>query len=630
MAGVTEDDAPRLRRVRASPAPTTSDPIEIAMDAEAEGVAPEGVAHEVLRKQSALIGWQIASERAGFALKVLTGIAGLVAAGVLGLMAWNAGRADGVVIEAFAVPPDLAAKGYSGQALASRVQDRLNELQAETWDVRPAATYLNSWGHDIRVEIPTTGVSLGDVDQVLRGWLGHETHVAGDLVRAPEGLSLTIRSGDRGTEVTGKEADMRALVQRAAEALYGQTQPYRYGAYLAGKGRNPEARAVLERLADDGPTQERAWALARLAQLEDDPRLGLARAHEAVALDPKLALGWLAIANRSRDVATQKAALGKAAALIQGRGHGGYSDKMVLLSHAVAANLNTYNANYFACANEARDALKLARDGRTRGQLESSVAFCLSQMHETTAAKAAVHNIPDAERMKRLPDGGIEQTFIMSAFVGEDLPALLENATAVKTMLLASANPTAHAYAETRATGMQSIALLASGRLAEGRAMVEKLPSTCHQECDAYRYYFQEVSGDVAGADRKLGELAHLLHQPSAYNYWGRLRLRRGDNEGAAAVFAEGLQYGPWFADLWQGWGEALLNNGDAAGAIAKFAEAQKTAPNWARLHLKWGEALARQGKTKEARAKWTAAAGMDLTPSERAELVEVSRKQTR
>ena len=95
-------------------------------------------------------------------------------------------------------------------------------------------------------------------------------------------------------------------------------------------------------------------------------------------------------------------------------------------------------------------------------------------------------------------------------------------------------------------------------------------------------------------------------------------------------MFAEGLRYGPWFADLWQGWGEALLNNGDAAGAIAKFAEAQKTAPNWARLHLKWGEALARQGKTKEARAKWTAAAGMDLTPSERAELVEVSRKQTR
>ena len=251
-------------------------------------------------------------------------------------------------------------------------------------------------------------------------------------------------------------------------------------------------------------------------------------------------------------------------------------------------------------------------------------------MHETTAAKAAVHNIPDAERMKRLPDGGIEETFIMSAFVGEDWPALLENATAVKTMLLASANPTAHAYAAMRATGMQSIALLASGRLAEGRAMVEKLPSACHQVCDRYRAYYQEVSGDVAGADRKLGDLARLLHGPSDYNYWGRLRLRRGDNEGAAAVFAEGLQYGPWFADLWQGWGEALLNNGDAAGAIAKFAEAQKTAPNWARLHLKWGEALARQGKTKEARAKWTAAAGMDLTPSERAELVEVSRKQTR
>ena len=48
---------PRRRRKRAEPAPTTPDPIEIAMEAEASGVVPEGVAHEVLRKQSQLLGW---------------------------------------------------------------------------------------------------------------------------------------------------------------------------------------------------------------------------------------------------------------------------------------------------------------------------------------------------------------------------------------------------------------------------------------------------------------------------------------------------------------------------------------------------------------------------------------------
>ena len=63
--------------------------------------------------------------------------------------------------------------------------------------------------------------------------------------------------------------------------------------------------------------------------------------------------------------------------------------------------------------------------------------------------------------------------------------------------------------------------------------------------------------------------------------------------------------------------------------AVRKFETAVTLAPRWGRLHLKWGEALARLGKMNEARAKWTAAAGMDLTPSERAELATVSRKST-
>jgi hypothetical protein len=38
-------------------------------------------------------------------------------------------------------------------------------------------------------------------------------------------------------------------------------------------------------------------------------------------------------------------------------------------------------------------------------------------------------------------------------------------------------------------------------------------------------------------------------------------------------------------------------------------------------LHLKWGEALARQGRADEAKAQFAAAARLDLTAAERAEL---------
>ena len=46
---------------RREAAPTTPDPIEIAMEAEASGALPAGVAHRVLVRQEQLIGWQIAS-----------------------------------------------------------------------------------------------------------------------------------------------------------------------------------------------------------------------------------------------------------------------------------------------------------------------------------------------------------------------------------------------------------------------------------------------------------------------------------------------------------------------------------------------------------------------------------------
>ena len=89
-------------------APTTPDPIEIAMEAEALGEAPRGVAHRVLAKQEQLIGWEIADRRAAFALKLLTAFAGLAVVAVLGAMAWRASEAGGLVVEAFVVPPQFA------------------------------------------------------------------------------------------------------------------------------------------------------------------------------------------------------------------------------------------------------------------------------------------------------------------------------------------------------------------------------------------------------------------------------------------------------------------------------------------------------------------------------------------
>jgi hypothetical protein len=254
-------------------APTTPDPIEMAMEADARSEAPGALAREVLKKQSALIGWQIASERAGFTLKVLTGVTGVVVAAVLALMAWQASRADGLVIKPFSVPPELAQHGVTGEAVAGEFLDHINVMAATAQSNQRRRSIFADPGKTVSIEIPSTGVSLDQVDQWLRARLGRQTIVTGELTQAPDGtLSLAVRAGDRPLPLqTGASTDVRALAESASEALFGQEQGIAYYQYLTHEGRWADALQHAQRatLNPDPIEAARAWvgvgvALGRL------------------------------------------------------------------------------------------------------------------------------------------------------------------------------------------------------------------------------------------------------------------------------------------------------------------------------------------------------------------------------
>ena len=107
--------------------------------------------------------------------------------------------------------------------------------------------------------------------------------------------------------------------------------------------------------------------------------------------------------------------------------------------------------------------------------------------------------------------------------------------------------------------------------------------------------------------------------------WWGQALLERGQPDAAIEKFKVANRKGPHFADPLEGWGEALMAKNQSHLALAKFAEAGKYAPNWGRLHLKWGEAAVYAGKPAEAKKQFALAAGLDLTPSEKAELAHQS-----
>src|SRR5262249_46694760 len=102
-----------------------------------------------------------------------------VAFGVYIVQAYND---HSIVIEAFDVPPDLAARGITGKVLATGMLDKLAALDKASASIRAANTYADSW-RGIKVDIPETGISVGELNDYMRDWLGQRTHVTGEVVR---------------------------------------------------------------------------------------------------------------------------------------------------------------------------------------------------------------------------------------------------------------------------------------------------------------------------------------------------------------------------------------------------------------------------------------------------------------
>ncbi len=96
------------------------------------------------------------------ALEAIVGLILFLVFAAVASAVYQAGRADGLVIESFSAPPDLVQKGLSGQVLASKLLDRLNAMQSGTSSSRAASSFSHDWGDDIKVAIPDTGVSLGE------------------------------------------------------------------------------------------------------------------------------------------------------------------------------------------------------------------------------------------------------------------------------------------------------------------------------------------------------------------------------------------------------------------------------------------------------------------------------------
>ena len=585
--------------------------------------------HEDL-KQIGLRLWEL---RMGVALRVATLIIGLAAATGLGLLVWDAAHSKGLIIEPFSVPPDLAARGLTGEVVAGQMLDRLIVMQDATVSGRSAQSYANNWGDNLKVEIPETGVSIGELQTFLKNWLGHDTHISGQVWRTQSGIAVTARTGgEAGATFTGAESDLPALIQQAAEHVYGVTQPYRYANYIVYRGsgapdaaQRAQAEAIYRKLVEGPSSRERAWAWNGLGSLVSgsDIYKAIFYYRKSTLAEPDFTMGYFALGFLEPQVGRYEIGLSDARTAQRLLDRNTVSEinpvqlplRRLRNSGVLARLTGDYSqalASFRAGADTPINFVNLGR-----GQYVEGAVLSLADLHDGGGLRVYMR------------DQGISPTVTVSvvdaitnfvaAYDGEDWPAVLRLETSMP--------QNGRRRMRRGFTMVQPIIAVAHARLGDmkgAEALIKPCPADS-DDCLMARGQIAELQGQHARADWWFDRAEK--QQPSipfADTAWGQTLLKRGASDKAIEKFQRANRLGPKFADALEGWGEALMAKNQSHLALEKFAEANKYAPNWGRLHLKWGEALVYARKRDDARAQFARAAALDLNASEKSELATV------
>jgi tetratricopeptide (TPR) repeat protein len=527
---------------------------------------------------------------------LITFVAGLAACALIAaaVMVWNAFRDHGLVVEAFSVPPDLNEQGVSGRVVAAELIDQINLLQSQTRTARPASSFRNNWGDDIKVEIPETGVSVGELSRILHEQFGSATRIDGEVTHTQTGLSIVARlPAEPALRVTGEQTDLSTLIQRLAEQAYASTQPYRYGVFLSQHGRHSEALALFRDLAEHGPNEERPWALAgvgnesaELSGYED----ALAAWNESLRLDPNQAVSSTNIALVSRGVGLDEETL------TESKRYQTLSPS-ALAQHFTAPAIAYGNSlMMYLAATEMGDhesGIQFARSMVTDSQFQAGAekaysAFAREEMALNHEAVEIEGGISDAEATVGLiedSDYYVVMPNVLAAFERGDMSKVEALSSNLINELSKPGIPVVFRQQILRRIyPVLAEAFAREGRHAEAEALLKEVPNNSY---DGWRTRgrIATLRRDFATGEQAFAEAVRRAPSiPRAYSDWGDLLAAKGDIPGALARYAEAHSRGPRSADPLKRWGDLLLSQGNIKDALAKYDEALKYAPNWKQL----------------------------------------------
>ncbi|MBV9548124.1 MAG: hypothetical protein JO256_00445 [Alphaproteobacteria bacterium] len=566
-------------------------------------------------------------------LQVMTGAVGIAVVVGLAIAMWKASQAEGVVVDTFSVPPRFSEAGISGQVIAddltnkiALIRDRANTASsARSKDVRQN-------GDEIKIDIPETGVSLGQAWRYLRAWLGHERRLSGNVRLAGDGkIALSVAlDGAGAATLSGAAGDLDKLEDQAAERIFQLEDPTNYVLYLSSTGRRDEALAAAAPHLQPSSTpgyRADAYALwANRTRQSGDPLLSIARARQGVAIDPHVVATHGEIIQSALTLGHDEEALQEVRTVAQGKdwfdpvwsnsnGTAAVVERSVTLADQLTGDfahalsdpcIFARNCEATMPLQHAEDAARLHDIGRARDSLQQAME------RETTLSRQTYQEA--LARARYFMHAAVSDWRAASADAREFVEAIGSGPPELAALRI-----------KTQVAPLLAIALARAGDHAGAEATLAPTPADCYA-CLRARAIVAAGAGQVERSEYWFARAVQAAPSiPFAYSEWGAAVLARGKPDDAIAQFKLSNQKGPHFADPLEGWGEALMAKNQSHLALAKFAAAEKYAPNWGRLHLKWGEALTYAGKREEAKAHFARAAALDLAPAEKAELAKVA-----
>ena len=511
-----------------------------------------------------------------------------LAATVIGLgvlvMLHDAFTSRSVVVDAFKAPPALASRGLSGEVVAVGVLDALQKMQEATRTTDKALSTRGAWASDIRIEVPETGVSIGEINRMLHERFGHDLHIDGELVQTDTGgLALTVRGeGFPAATFTGGPGDLGRLTVQAAEYVYGRSQPDRYASYLVDENRNADAIAFLQRAFPRASSDaERGWmanswgnAYAGLFQ----PVQAAGKYRLAMALSkPRSTLWWTAWGDLVGTLAgiDEEAAWRESRALLQAAAAAPKREQPGLRRLGNPAQ-TTWDLPLQLAAN--LDEAKL-NGGAGAGSIliAPQLADAYAWMHDpANAARYIAASDPDDPTTKA-------EVLLLQGYAALDRDAAAGAVAPLEAFYKAWAADPNLQYVYSNQACFAGLAYGLAGHPTEAEAVFKRVG--VQSLCYAFHGDVLAQAGDAAGAERVWAEgLKAGPDLPAVPLHRGLFELAQGDLKAAETDVSAAAAKAPHWADPWKAWGDVLAHEGRWSEALAKYDEALKSAPAWAEL----------------------------------------------